>query len=226
MKQYAIIVAGGIGHRMGHEIPKQFLLINGTPLLMHTITAFYDFSSSIELVIVLPKEQMGFWVELCNKYRFKIPHKTVSGGKARFESVRNGLETIGNSGLVAIHDGVRPLVSAALIKSCFDYALKHGNALPVLPISESVRAIDNNRNKPIDRTGIRVCQTPQVFLCEQIKKAYQQTESMDFTDDASVLESLGFSIHLLPGHSQNIKITTPLDLTIAEAILSHKSLGN
>lgn len=226
MKQYAIIVAGGIGHRMDSKIPKQFLLINGTPLLMYTITAFYDFSPSIELVIVLPKEQMNFWVELCNKYQFNIPHKTISGGKARFESVRNGLETIGNSGFVAIHDGVRPLVSAALIKTCFDHALKYGNALPVLSVNESVRAIDNSGNKPIDRKGIRICQTPQVFLCEQIKKAYQQTKSIDFTDDASVLESLGFSIHLLPGHLQNIKITTPLDLTIAEAILYQKNPGN
>lgn len=220
MKQSAIIVAGGKGHRMNSEVPKQFLLLKGKPLLMYSIIAFYEYSPAIEIVVALPEDQMDCWTELCDKYQFRISHKNIKGGVTRFESVQNGLEIIGDNGYVAIHDGVRPLVNPNLIRQCFDHALKYGNALPVLTISESVRIIGDNSSKSIDRTGIRLCQTPQVFLCEQIRKAYHQPYRLEFTDDASVLESAGYNINLFPGDSHNIKITTSADLAIAEAILN------
>lgn len=219
IKQYAIIVAGGAGRRMKSETPKQFLLLNGKPMLMYSITAFRSHSPEIEIIVVLPQGKPDFWQRLCEKHQFKIKHKFVTGGKTRFESVKNGLELVGEDGYVAIHDGARPVVSPNLIKSCFDTAMKKGNALPVVEISDSVRVVDPVRSKPIERSDIRICQTPQVFHCSEIKNAYKQSYKKEFTDDASVLESAGHHVFLTPGQPQNIKVTTAIDFLIAEIFL-------
>ena len=220
MKQSVVIVAGGKSHRMNSTVPKQFLLLGGRPLLMYSIQAFFEYSAGIEIVVVLPEDKLAYWNELCKTYSLSVLHKTVKGGTSRFESVKNGLEQIGNTGHVAIQDGARPLISPFMIKRCFDHALKHGNALPVIPLSESVRLIENKHNKSIDRFRIKVCQTPQVFSSKQIKTAYHQPFVPQFTDDATVLESKGYTISLLEGDPCNIKITTSLDLAIAEAMIN------
>lgn len=223
---YVIIVAGGSGKRMDADIPKQFLLINGKPILMHTCETFYRFSHSLSLILVLPAEHIATWEDLCKKYAFNIPHQIVSGGPARFYSVRNALETIlPNEGLVAIHDGVRPLVSHETIQAAFDAALKHGNAIPVIPVIESVREINSVGNHIIDRSKLQLIQTPQVFKCTLISKAYEQDYSKAFTDDASVLEKMGEKIVLTKGNPENIKITRPIDLIIAEALIHHAGKG-
>jgi len=187
MKLYALIVAGGSGRRMGTDIPKQFLEIAGKPILMHTIERFYDFDESIEIITVLPENQLLFWSELKEKYSFSIQHKIVRGGETRFFSVKNGLEFVDPSGLVAIHDGVRPLVSNDTIRRCFESADKYGNCIPVISPSDSLRMITQEGNRPVDRMQFKQVQTPQVFKSELIKKAYQQEYQPDFTYDATVL---------------------------------------
>jgi 2-C-methyl-D-erythritol 4-phosphate cytidylyltransferase len=219
-KIYAVIVAGGRGKRMGTEIPKQFLELAGKPVLMHTIERFIEFDSSIEIITVLPDNQLRYWVDLQKKYFFTIPHTLVKGGANRFFSVRNGLEFISGSGLVAIHDGVRPLVTVDTIKRCFDGAIKYGNAIPVIPVSDSLRLISGDGSKPFDRTLVKLVQTPQVFDINLIKNAYLQNYDPEFTDDASVLEKAGESIRLVEGNLENVKITTPWDLTLASSYIS------
>ena len=216
MSKYAIIVAGGIGSRMKSEVPKQFLLLNGIPILMHTIRAFEKY----HIILVLPKNQQTYWSQLCLTYNFKISHQVVNGGASRFQSVKNGLENISAPGLVAIHDGVRPLVKADSIRLSFELALKHGNAIASVPLKDSIREIVSGTNRAKDRSNYQLTQTPQTFDIDLIKKAYLKQESPLFTDDASVLENDGQSIHLFEGSSSNIKITTAEDLIIAEALLN------
>jgi 2-C-methyl-D-erythritol 4-phosphate cytidylyltransferase len=219
MKLYAVIVAGGSGKRMGAEIPKQYLEIAGKPVLMHTIEKFKTFSESIEIITVLPENQLRFWADLQKKYSFSIPHTLVKGGKARFFSVRNGLKFVESPGLVAIHDGVRPFVTIDTIKRCFDTAEKLGNAIPVIPPSDSFRTVTDKGSTPINRLMLRQVQTPQVFRAELIKKAYLQEYLPEFTDDASVLEKAGAKINLVEGNRENLKITNPEDLIISAALL-------
>ncbi len=219
MKLYALIVAGGTGERMKSEIPKQFIEIAGKPILMHTIEKFREFDGSIEIITVLPENQLRFWSELQEKYSFSVPHTLVKGGKTRFDSVRNGLGFIYEPGLVAIHDGVRPFVSIETIKRCFDTAEKHGNAVPVISPSDSLRIVAENGNEPVDRTKIKLIQTPQVFRTELIRYAYRQDYIPEFTDDAIVLERTGAKINLVEGNRENIKITNPEDLLIAGALI-------
>ncbi len=219
MKLYALIVAGGTGERMKSEIPKQFIEIAGKPILMHTIEKFREFDGSIEIITVLPENQLRFWSELQEKYSFSVPHTLVKGGKTRFDSVRNGLGFIYEPGLVAIHDGVRPFVSIETIKRCFDTAEKHGNAVPVISPSDSLRIVAENGNEPVDRTKIKLIQTPQVFRTELIRYAYRQDYIPEFTDDAIVLERTGAKINLVEGNRENIKITNPEDLIIAGALI-------
>ena len=189
---YVIIVAGGSGKRMDADIPKQFLLLNDKPILMHTCETFYGFSHSLSLIVVLPEEHIVTWKALCATHSFKIPHQIVAGGAERFYSVKNALETISDKeGLVAIHDGVRPLVSHKTIQTAFDTATLHGNAIPVIPVIESVREINGTENHIIDRNKLQLIQTPQVFKCALICQAYRQDFSETFTDDASVLEKMG-----------------------------------
>jgi 2-C-methyl-D-erythritol 4-phosphate cytidylyltransferase len=220
MKLYAVIVAGGSGKRMGADMPKQYLEISGKPVLMHTLERFKAFDESIEIITVLPENQLRFWTDLQAKYSFNIPHTLVKGaGKARFFSVRNGLKFVDAPGLVAIHDGVRPFVSIDTIKRCFDTAEKLGNAIPVITPSDALRMISEKGSTPVNRTLVRQVQTPQVFNAELIKKAYLQEYMPEFTDDASVLEKTGVKINLVEGNRENIKITTPEDLIISNALL-------
>jgi 2-C-methyl-D-erythritol 4-phosphate cytidylyltransferase len=220
MKLYALIVAGGSGRRMGTDIPKQFLEIAGKPILMHTIERFYDFDKSIEIITVLPEDQLLRWNGLKEKYSFTIQHAIVRGGETRFFSVKNGLEFVDPSGLVAIHDGVRPLVSCDTIKRCYESAEKYGNCIPVISPSDSLRVITQEGNRPVDRMQFKQVQTPQVFKTELIKKAYLQEYQPEFTDDATVLERIGEKINMVEGNRENIKITNPQDLIIARALFS------
>jgi 2-C-methyl-D-erythritol 4-phosphate cytidylyltransferase len=219
LKAYALIVAGGTGKRMGAEIPKQFLELAGKPVLMHTIERFRSFSSDIEIITILPEDQIRYWMELQEKYSFRVPQTLVKGGATRFFSVKNGLEFADAPGLVAIHDGVRPNVSNDTIKRCFETALLHGNAIPVITPADTLRLIKGDDSTLINRIHVRQVQTPQVFDIATIKAAYSQDYLPDFTDDASVLEKTGVKINLVEGNRENIKITTPEDLLIAEALL-------
>ena len=222
MKYYVIIVAGGIGKRMGADIPKQFLELEGKPVLAHTIEKFKSFREDIEIITVLPENQIRYWLELQEKYSFTVPQTLVKGGSARFFSVKNGLEFVDAPGMVAIHDGVRPNVSIDTIKRCFETAEKLGNAIPVVIPSDTLRMMKGNDSILIDRFQVRQVQTPQVFNSEVIKNAYRTDYSPHFTDDASVLESSGVRINLVEGNRENIKITNPEDLLIAKTFLTDK----
>jgi 2-C-methyl-D-erythritol 4-phosphate cytidylyltransferase len=219
MELYVVIVAGGSGKRMGAEIPKQFLELAGRPVLMHTIERFKAFNDSIEIITVLPENQLRFWIDLQKKHSFAVLHTLVKGGSNRFQSVRNGLKFVNAPGLVAIHDGVRPFVSIDTIKRCFEAAEKLGNAIPTISPNESLRIINDQGTIPVNRFHVKQIQTPQVFNAALIKNAYLQEYSPDFTDDATVLEKTGEKINLIEGNRENIKITTPEDLLISDALL-------
>ena len=219
LKKSVIIVAGGSGNRMQSEVPKQFLLLRNKPVLCHTIQKFNSFDANISIVLVLPENQFLFWKELCKKYNFTIDHQLVKGGNTRFESVKNGLALIPDGQLVAIHDGVRPLVSENVIKNCFQKAEESGAAIPVIAINESLRSLTDDGSKVIKREDIKLVQTPQVFNSSILKKAYNQKFQESFTDDASVLESFGERVYLVEGNRENIKITQALDLKIAEVLI-------
>jgi len=219
MKLYAVIVAGGSGKRMGAELPKQYLELAGRPVLMHTIERFKAFNESIELITVLPENQLMFWSDLQKKYSFNIPQTIVIGGRARFFSVKSGLKFVDDDSLVAIHDGVRPFVSNDTIRRCFEEAEKMGNAIPVITPSDSLRMMNGEDSTPLNRLVIRQIQTPQVFMAKLIKDAYAQEYQQIFTDDATVLENTGAKINLIEGNRENIKITTPEDLIISKALL-------
>jgi 2-C-methyl-D-erythritol 4-phosphate cytidylyltransferase len=220
MQLYVVIVAGGSGKRMGAEVPKQFLELAGRPVLMHTIERFRAFNETIEMITVLPENQLLHWCELQNKYSFKIPQTLVKGGPSRFYSVKNGLEFVNSPGLVAIHDGVRPFVSLDTIKRCFDMAAEKGNAIPVISPADSLRMLDDSGSTPVDRRKVRQVQTPQVFNVELIRQAYMQKYNPEFTDDATVFEMNGGVINLVEGNRENIKITNPEDLLISKALLA------
>jgi 2-C-methyl-D-erythritol 4-phosphate cytidylyltransferase len=219
MKIHVLMVAGGSGTRMKSDVPKQFMLLNNKPVLMHTLENFLAYSKNINLVLILPEDQFYTWNKLCSIHRFIHPHQLVAGGTERFWSVKNGLDQISNEGIVFIHDGVRPLVSHQTLKRCFDRAMIDGNAIPVLPVVESLRELTGIGNQMADRTRFVSIQTPQVFRTSDIKEAYQQGFDPAFTDDASVLERTGKTIHLVEGNPENIKITHPFDLKITEMIL-------
>lgn len=223
MHKYAIIVAGGKGERMGGDTPKQFLELAGKPILMHTLEKFQQTIPSIEIILALPENQVDFWEELFHKYETpRIIHQVVAGGETRFHSVQNALKLVKENSLVAIHDGVRPLVSAQTIEACFNGAEQHGNAIPVMDVVESIRHVSKqeNMNKAVPRSCYKTVQTPQCFTSELILKAYEQDYNTAFTDDASVVEMMGTEINLVKGNKENIKITTTADLTIAEAFIA------
>ena len=219
MKLYVVIVAGGSGKRMGAEIPKQFLELAGRPVLMHTIERFKTFNESIEIITVLPENQLRHWIELQKKYSFTIPQTIVKGGSTRFYSVKNGLLFVNVPGLVAIHDGVRPFVSLDTINRCFETAEKLGNAIPSISPTESLRIVTDTGSRPVNRLNVKQMQTPQVFNAELIKKAYLQDYKPEYSDDATVLEDTGERINLIEGNRENIKITNPEDLLISNALL-------
>ena len=221
MKRYAIILAGGNGSRMNAATPKQFMLLKGLPILMHTINRFYDFDSNIHIILALPQSHIVAWEKLCKAHIFNIKHQVVSGGETRFHSVKNGLDAITETNVVVgIHDGVRPFVSNETLISCFEVAQKLGNAVPSISVSESMRKVENSENTCLDRNQVKVIQTPRCFQIGLLKKAFLQTYLYSFTDDATVVEAIGEKINLVEGNAANIKITTPYDLKIAEVILS------
>ena len=220
MKKYAIIVAGGKGVRMGREIPKQFIPIGGIPILMRTIQAFYDFDSDITLILALPEEQQMYWQTLCKEYHFEIPVIVVNGGDTRYQSVKNALAKIETEGIVAVHDGVRPFVSKEILAAAYETAAQKGSAIPVVPVTDSIRKIGINQTSfACNRSNYCFVQTPQTFKAEWLKRAYSSPYRPEFTDDASVVEQHGLNIFIVNGDPKNIKITTPIDLILAEAFL-------
>jgi len=221
-KEYALIVAGGKGTRIKSKVPKQFLELNGLPVLMHTILAFYRYSDKITIILVLSEDDFKAWESLCIQYNFHKPLILQRGGDSRFQSVKNGLDKIEGDGLVAIHDGVRPMVDEDIIGASFRMAAVHQSAVAAVRLKESVRIMDQDSTKAVDRSRFRLIQTPQTFQVSLIKKAYQQREDPDLTDDASVAERAGCRIALFEGSYENIKITTPEDLVIAEALMKKK----
>lgn len=219
MKKFVLIAAGGSGKRMGSSLPKQFIIIAGKPILIHAFQAFLSYAPDIQFVLVLPEPYHNDWVDLCHKHHFEIQHQLVASGPTRFHSVKNGLRHIPNDSLVAIHDGVRPLVSLHTISHAFHCAEIFGSAIPVVKPKESVRMVEGPISKSLDREKLRLLQTPQCFLSEAIKKAYNKNYHESFTDDSSVLEADGVRLFLIDGNHENIKITDPTDLIIAEALL-------
>jgi 2-C-methyl-D-erythritol 4-phosphate cytidylyltransferase len=219
VNKHVIIVAGGAGKRMNSEIPKQFLIVAGKPILIHTFESFIKYSKDIKLTLVLPEPFIDFWKSMCKRFSFEAKHTIVEGGNTRFDSVRNGLKGIQDNSLVAIHDGVRPLVSKETLSRVFKKASETGNAIPVVKISESLRKINGEDSFFVNRREFRLVQTPQCFHAELIKQAYQQDFKEEFTDDATVVEALGTKINLVEGNTENIKITRPGDIKIATAFL-------
>lgn len=224
MKEYALIVAGGKGTRFGSPLAKQFQTLGGKPVLLRTIEAFYAYSPEIEVTLVLPEDDFETWKRISQQYGFDKPLLLQEGGASRFQSVKRGLERLPAAGLVAIHDGVRPLVSTAIIKASFELAAIHQSAVACVPLKESLRMQHHGNHEgqtvAVDRTHYRLVQTPQTFPLEVIRKAYSIAEESTLTDDASVAERAGYPIFLFEGSYKNIKITTPDDLIIAEALLS------
>ncbi len=219
MDQITIIVAGGSGTRMNTNIPKQFLILRDDPVLMKTIREFNGYNPDMEILVVLPPEQVKYWHTLCRKHKFTIPHTIIEGGRTRHHSVKNAMEKVKPGMLVAVHDGVRPLVSRALIQTCFDTAAALGNAVPVTEPSESIRLVEGDSNFRADRSVFRMVQTPQVFQSDILIGAFRQNYDPLFTDEATLAEKAGHKIHLVKGQPENIKITTLLDMCIAAAIL-------
>jgi 2-C-methyl-D-erythritol 4-phosphate cytidylyltransferase len=216
MQKVALIVAGGKGERMNADIPKQFLLLNGTPILMHTLKQFSHFE---EIVLVLPHSQFDYWQELCNTYNFTQKHTLVAGGTTRFYSVKNGLEKIDENSVIAIHDGVRPLISTKLIDSLITETKSGIGIIPIVPVKDSIRKVEGENSVHVDRSGLFKVQTPQCFVSADIKEAYTQEFSDTFTDDASVFEANGGGITTLLGEEKNLKITTKEDLKVASILI-------
>ncbi len=220
MERYVLIVAGGAGRRMNAVLPKQFLPLAGRPLLMHTIQKMHLCTGHAPVTVVLPADHIDLWNNLVSKHRFDIRHTVVVGGEERFWSVRNGLETLPEEGLVAIHDGVRPLVSEETVARCLAEAEISGAAIPVIAPRESVRMVTVRGTLPMNRDSIRLVQTPQVFRLDLIKKAYNIEFNPLFTDDATVAEQAGIPVSVVEGNVENIKITTPNDLLYAGVLIS------
>lgn len=223
--EVALIVAGGSGKRMQSDHPKQFLELGGRPILMHTIESFYHYSNSISIIVVLPESWIKEWSDLVKKHSFQIQHNVVSGGTSRTDSVRNGLELVSDLDIVAIHDGVRPFANKKVIAKAYNKASEFGNAVVSTELKESIRELTSKGDsKSVNRENYRIMQTPQVFRGALIKKAYERIANVDenFTDDASVAEFCGHTIFLVDGDYNNIKITTPEDLVVAESILKER----
>lgn len=217
--EYIIIVAGGKGLRMGGDIPKQFLPIGGKPVLMRTIERFREYSKDICVILVLPKAQQEYWHALCKQYDFQEEYVIANGGETRFHSVKNGLDLIpdDSEGTVGVHDGVRPFPSTDVIRKCYETAKTAKAVIPVIPVVETLRHVGEKRN--VLRSDYRLVQTPQVFDIQLLKRANRQEYKEQFTDDASVVESIGQDVTMVEGNRENIKITTPFDIKIAESIL-------
>lgn len=226
---YVIIVAGGKGLRMGTDIPKQFLPIGGKPVLMRTLERFREYAADLQIILVLPKTQQDYWKQLCKEYDFRIEYQLTDGGETRFHSVQNGLALVPDDaeGVVGVHDGVRPFPSVEVIRNCYETARTAKAVIPVIPIVETVRHLvsesNTQRSITVPRGDYRLVQTPQTFDIQLLKAANRQPYNDGFTDDASVVEAYGFDITLVEGNRENIKITTPFDMTIAEALLNNNN---
>ena len=219
---YVIIVAGGKGLRMGSDIPKQFLPIGGKPVLMRTLERFREYSPALQIILVLPKAQQEYWKELCQKHNFTVAYQLADGGETRFHSVQHGLALIPDDaeGVVGVHDGVRPFPSIDVISNCYETARTAKAVIPVIPVVETVRHLDNAPSShTVPRGEYRLVQTPQTFDIQLLKAANRQSYNASFTDDASVVEAFGFDVTLVEGNRENIKITTPYDLKIAEVLI-------
>lgn len=222
-RRVCIIVAGGSGKRMGSNIPKQFLPINDKPLLMHTISRIHDYDNSIRIILVISHDEMKRWEMLCKECSFNIPHVLVEGGKERFFSVKNALNYIYDDDIVGIHDGVRPFVSNETLDRCYSAAEQGYCTIPCIELADSIRHICDDANQSVPRAEFRAVQTPQVFPARILKNAYMTEYKTVFTDDASVVEAYGEKILLVDGNSENIKITKPIDIAIAETICRKKT---
>lgn len=204
---------------MGSELPKQFLPVGGKPVLMHTIEVFRHYDTSLQIILVLPKDQQNFWKKLCRECAFEVEHQLADGGETRFHSVKNGLAFVQEPGLVAVHDGVRPFVSLEVIRRCYDLAAKRKAVIPVVDVFETLRVVTKDGSRTVNRAEYKLVQTPQVFDAELLKRAYMQDFNPIFTDDASVVEAMNIPVSLTEGNRENIKITTPFDLKIGTALL-------
>lgn len=220
---YIIIVAGGKGLRMGGDLPKQFMPLHGKPVLMHTIERFRAYSDELIIILVLPHEQQDYWRQICQKHNFTIEHTVVDGGQTRFHSSLNGVAAVPDdaTGVIGIHDGVRPFVSEETIARCFEAARQFGAALPVLPVTDTLRRVTDDGGYNVQRNDYRTVQTPQTFDAQLLKQAFKQPYSDNFTDDASVVEALGHKVTMVDGNRENIKLTTPFDLVVAEALIKN-----
>ncbi len=218
---YIIIVAGGKGLRMGGDLPKQFMPLHGKPVLMHTIERFRSYSDELKIILVLPHEQQDYWRQICQKHNFTVEHTVVDGGQTRFHSSQNGVAAVPDdaTGVIGIHDGVRPFVSEETIARCFEAARQFGAALPVLPVTDTLRRVTDDGGYNVQRNDYRTVQTPQTFDAQLLKQAFKQPYSDNFTDDASVVEALGHKVTMVDGNRENIKLTTPFDLVVAEALI-------
>jgi 2-C-methyl-D-erythritol 4-phosphate cytidylyltransferase len=216
MKQAVVLVAGGAGHRMGGSLPKQYLELAGKPLIIHTLERFLHFDPEIKIILVVAAGHLNLWNEVSAQYDWASRIKVAHGGATRYESVKNGLQQIGDGWIVGIHDAVRPLVSQETLQRCYATAASNGSAIPVIEMDESVRMVDDHgKSSPVDRSRLKRVQTPQVFKSEMISEAYRQICDPSLTDDASVFESLYNQVTLVEGNRQNIKITTPIDMELA-----------
>lgn len=218
---YIIIVAGGKGMRMGADVPKQFLPVGGQPVLMRTIRRFHNCGLGLNILLVLPRHQQYYWHQLCQDFHFDLPHQVVDGGATRFDSSRNGLQAIPADacGLVGIHDGVRPFVSDDVIRRCYAAAQQCGAAIPVMAVTDTLRHIaPDGSGANVMRANYRIVQTPQVFDIALLRRAMALPYRESFTDDASVVEALGHHVEMVEGNRENIKLTTPFDLKIAETL--------
>lgn len=219
MKRATVIVAGGSGSRMGSTIPKQYLDLNGKPILIRTIEKFLSFDAEMKVVLVIPEQDQERWNELKERYLATANITAVSGGKTRFHSVKNGLSATGEVDYVGIHDAVRPLVSQRTLEFCFEAATKYDAVVPVYPMKSSLRKLEGDHSRAVDRSSIVAVQTPQCFPKKVISKAFEQDYQEIFTDDATVAEFAGYKVHCVDGNEENIKITTPYDLKIAEVLV-------
>jgi 2-C-methyl-D-erythritol 4-phosphate cytidylyltransferase len=223
MNYYAVIVAGGTGNRMSNSIPKQFLLLNGLPVMMHAIDVFYKSPQRPEIVVVLSQELHEYWFDLCKTHEFTVPHSLANAGLQRFHSVKNGLTQIKGDGIVAVHDAARPLVADSVVRHSYEVALEKGNCIVGVSPVDSVRTSYPDRTTAaLDRTHLKLVQTPQTFQVNELKKAYELEYKAEFTDDASVMEAYGVSINIIEGNRENIKITYPEDLDIASVLIRKK----
>lgn len=223
MKKYAVIVAGGLGSRMQSSLPKQFIMINHKPVLYYSIQAFLNAYEDVQVILVLPEEHTSRGQEIIDAYFDYTRIRIVIGGRTRFHSVQNGLHEIHEESIIFVHDAVRCLVSENLVQRCFDAAMQFGSAIPVTPSKDSLRLVlPDDTNEVIDRDKVKLVQTPQTFHSKILLPAFQIDYKEKFTDEATVVEAFGLTVHLISGEERNIKITHPIDIYMAESILDER----